>query len=222
MKNNKTSKEHILESIWILREKGISSYSDLVNNSIEPDIKELIADLQEDDLIFIEEDSMQLTPKGDKYSESIIRRHRLGEVLFSQIFEIEESGGKDHACEFEHILTPEVTESICTFLGHPHRCPHDLPIPRGECCAAFNTKIGPMVKPLIDLKIGDLGKIVFMSPKTHLRLDKLMTFGITPGSVIKLHQKNPSVVLKIDETDLAIDEEIAKNIYVKDYNGSSL
>ena len=39
-----------------------------------------------------------------------------------------------NACTFEHILSPEVTDRICTFLGHPKTCPHGSPIPPGECC----------------------------------------------------------------------------------------
>lgn len=38
------------------------------------------------------------------------------------------------ACTFEHILSPEVTDRICTFLGHPTACPHGSPIPKGPCC----------------------------------------------------------------------------------------
>ena len=28
------------------------------------------------------------------------------------------------ACKFEHILSPDVTDRICTLLGHPLACPH--------------------------------------------------------------------------------------------------
>ena len=35
------------------------------------------------------------------------------------------------ACEFEHVLSPAVEESVCTFLGHPPVCPHGKPIPPG-------------------------------------------------------------------------------------------
>jgi len=38
------------------------------------------------------------------------------------------------ACRMEHIIDPEVTNSICTFLGHPRRCPHGRAIPYGDCC----------------------------------------------------------------------------------------
>ncbi|HKR94761.1 MAG TPA: iron dependent repressor, metal binding and dimerization domain protein, partial [Candidatus Angelobacter sp.] len=40
----------------------------------------------------------------------------------------------EQACKFEHILSPEATTSICSFLGHPRTCPHGSPIPAGECC----------------------------------------------------------------------------------------
>jgi Mn-dependent DtxR family transcriptional regulator len=32
------------------------------------------------------------------------------------------------------VLTPEVTDRICAFLGHPATCPHGSQIPRGPCC----------------------------------------------------------------------------------------
>jgi DtxR family Mn-dependent transcriptional regulator len=38
------------------------------------------------------------------------------------------------ACRMEHIIDPEVTDSICSFLGHPRRCPHGKSIPTGDCC----------------------------------------------------------------------------------------
>jgi len=42
----------------------------------------------------------------------------------------------EEACKFEHILSQEATERICSFLGHPRTCPHGSPIPAGECCLA--------------------------------------------------------------------------------------
>jgi DtxR family Mn-dependent transcriptional regulator len=46
-----------------------------------------------------------------------------------------ESEIEQQACKFEHILSPEATDKICTFLGHPRTCPHGAPIPPGPCCA---------------------------------------------------------------------------------------
>src|SRR5215469_10795593 len=75
------------------------------------------------------------TEKGRKRAEDIIRRHRLAERLFMQTFHVQdEHEVAEQACKFEHILSPEATDSICSFLGHPRTCPHGSPIPAGECC----------------------------------------------------------------------------------------
>lgn len=77
------------------------------------------------------------TEKGRKKAEDIIRRHRLAERLFTETFQVnDEKEVAEQACKFEHILSPEATDSICSFLGHPRTCPHGSPIPAGECCIA--------------------------------------------------------------------------------------
>ena len=77
------------------------------------------------------------TEKGRKRAEDVIRRHRLAERLFTQTFQVhDEKEIAEEACKFEHILSPEATERICSFLGHPRTCPHGSPIPAGECCLA--------------------------------------------------------------------------------------
>lgn len=84
---------------------------------------------------------VELTPRGRERASSIIRRHRLAERLFTDSLAMDsESEIEQQACKFEHILSPEATDRICTFLGHPRTCPHGAPIPPGACCgktAAF-------------------------------------------------------------------------------------
>jgi putative ABC transport system ATP-binding protein len=82
-------------------------------------------------------ETIQFTEKGRQRAESVIRRHRLAERLFMQTLRIQnEAVIEQQACKFEHILSPEATDSICTFLGHPETCPHGSPIPAGRCCVA--------------------------------------------------------------------------------------
>lgn len=219
MQTRKIAKEEILELVWVLRERDIDDHDILLEKSRESEPDELVEELIAEGYLRVENNKVRLTPAGEKYAENIIRRLRLTEVLLNEILDMDDTVTRHQACEFEHILTAEVTDSICTFLGHPLHCPHGMPIPRGECCSKIKNDIKPFVKPLVDLNIGDFGKIVFMSPRSHARLDRLMSFGITPGSVIKLHQKKPSIVIQIGETDLALDPEIARNIYVKRVNG---
>jgi putative ABC transport system ATP-binding protein len=78
---------------------------------------------------------VQLTPRGRQRAADIIRRHRLAERLFTDSLAMDsETEIEQQACKFEHILSPEATDKICAFLGHPRTCPHGAPIPPGPCC----------------------------------------------------------------------------------------
>ena len=59
------------------------------------------------------------------------------------------------------------------------------------------------------------GRIVFIAPKFHDRMDRLAALGVIPGSELRLHQRSPSYVIEIGETTIALDPEIAGEIYVK-------
>jgi putative ABC transport system ATP-binding protein len=79
--------------------------------------------------------TVKLTERGRRKAASIIRRHRLAERLFTDSLAMDsESEIEQQACKFEHILSPEATDKICAFLGHPRTCPHGAPIPPGPCC----------------------------------------------------------------------------------------
>src|SRR3989440_37024 len=78
---------------------------------------------------------VELTPRGRQRAADIIRRHRLAERLFTDSLALDsETEIEQQACKFEHILLPQATDKICTFLGHPRTCPHGAPIPPGACC----------------------------------------------------------------------------------------
>jgi putative ABC transport system ATP-binding protein len=86
---------------------------------------------------------VELTTRGRQKAADIIRRHRLAERLFTDSLALEnESEIEQQACKFEHILSPEATEKICTFLGHPRTCPHGAPIPPGQCCGRPLAMVG--------------------------------------------------------------------------------
>src|SRR5947209_3286156 len=90
------------------------------------------------DAVSIGDGSMivELTDRGRKKAADIIRRHRLAERLFTDSLALDsETEIEQQACKFEHILSPEATDKICTFLGHPRTCPHGAVIPPGSCCA---------------------------------------------------------------------------------------
>jgi len=207
--------DEALELIWLLEEEERPEFNRFKLNSDDPNFDELLDELTKQNLIIIKDEQVRFTEKGRTLARGLIRRHRLAEQLFTEVFKLTEDLVDADACKMEHILSEELTESVCTFLGHPPKCPHGKPIPRGECCKKYKVEVEPLVMRLNDFEVGSKGKIVFIVSSETLRLNRLASMGITAGSVIKLLQKRPSFVIQIDETSIAIDPEIAKEIYVK-------
>ena len=46
------------------------------------------------------------------------------------------------------------------------------------------------------------------------RLHRLTGFGIVPGVTVKLHQTYPAFCIKFEETELAIERDVAEDIFV--------
>lgn len=207
--------DELLETIWTLNELGERRAEEIFKSAQSQGLEQILPRLIKGGLVWRGDGEITLTEEGERRAREVVRRHRLAERLLTDLFEVEEEHVESSACKFEHILSPEVTDSICTFLGHPPVCPHGKPIPRGPCCDKARRELKPVVLPLHDFDVGVEGRIVFITPRYHGRLDRLGSLGVVPGSVVVLHQKRPSYVLRIGETEIAIDEEIAREIYVK-------
>lgn len=207
--------DEALELLWLLDEEGRSELERFRLSSDDPDFEKLFEALIKDSLISVEGRVVRLTEKGLAVSRGLIRRHRLAERLFTDVFELRDDQVETDACKMEHILSEELTDSVCTFLGHPPKCPHGKPIPKGECCKKYSLDVTPVVVRLSDFEVGSEGRIVFIIPSEASRLSRLSSIGIAAGSIIKLLQKRPSLVIQVDETTIAIDPAIAKEILVK-------
>jgi DtxR family Mn-dependent transcriptional regulator len=206
--------EEILESIW--------SVGDRQNNTIEAVRKRSSVDFTDDDLAELERlelinrdnDRISLANKGKSIAEIIIRRHRLAEILVSSILKLKQSDMEEMACKVEHSLLPEVEESICTLLGHPEFCPDGKRIPRGRCCSGKLRVVDTSVVSLRELAPGESGKITYIKPDNHESFHQLISFGLHPGVTVTVHRQNPAFCIKFENTELALDEKVAENIYV--------
>ena len=160
-------------------------------------------------------DQWRLSDEGEQRARGIVRRHRLAEILFAQVLEVEAHEAERSACELEHTLSESVVDRVCTFLGHPPACPHSKPIPQGDCCRVFTRQVEPLITRLVDIPIGSSGNVVFIAPKSVQRLNRLAAFGVVPGSQLRLIEKKPSVIFACGQTSIAVEEEIGREIYVK-------
>ena len=207
--------QELLEAVWTAAEDGSSGIGEITKRAGLADADDLLKKLAVEGLVAIEGNRVSLTETGECEAREIIRRHRLAEILLHQVMDLGEDSVETEACEFEHSLNPEVVDSICTLLGHPRTCQHGKPIPSARCCDKFRTEVRPIVQRVSDLKVGQSGRITFIAPKHHSRLDRLGCLGVVPGAQIKLHQKFPSFIIEVGETAVAVDREIADEIFVR-------
>lgn len=206
--------DEVLERLWYAQEDGraVHTVADLKLNGDSPRaLEELISTK----LVRRHDDRLDLTTEGAERARGIVRRHRLAEILFTQVLEVDSGDAEASACEFEHILAERVVDRVCTFLGHPPACPHGHAIPPGSCCAVYSKKVEPLITRLVDLPVGASGSVVFIAPKSVSRLNKLAAFGVVPGTTVRLVGKKPSVVLACGQTSIAVEEEIGREIYVR-------
>jgi len=211
--------EELLETVFTEREKGCDQaeailFSAFAGHAPDKSIEDF-AELARLRLVSFDGVHVLLTAEGEQRARLIVRRHRLAERLLRDLLDLAEGEAESQACEFEHILSSEATDSVCTLLGHPPTCPHGKAIPPGECCTSAHKTIRPLVTGLVSLPVGARARIVFVAPRSHDRMDRLASFGVVPGSEIRLRQKAPAYVLDLGETTIGLDPEIAGEVFVK-------
>lgn len=222
--------EEALQALYVLTvegaERGIAPDHEIWER-VGPDV---IGQLEQAGLATQSEGLVRLTAEGEEQARLIVRRHRLAERLLTDVLDFQLGSDDDVACELEHIVSPELTRSICTLLGHPTECPRGRPIPPGPCCLAHEREVEAAIMPLSDLKPGERGVIAFMGGQQHRhhgrhaahpdgtgqkRLGRLTALGIFPGEEIRVRQTRPAVVIESGQTVIALDTEVARGIRVR-------
>ncbi len=126
--------DHLLQQIWICGEEGTAARIDRIRTLGQIDPRRTLGRMVDSGLVAVQDSNISLTRRGEARARDVVRRHRLAERLFTDTFAIDDPEAHSQACKFEHIISPELDERICTFLGHPKTCPHGNPIPPGTCC----------------------------------------------------------------------------------------
>jgi DtxR family Mn-dependent transcriptional regulator len=205
--------EEILENLWIRNMEGGEATHSF--NQMELETKNRAQkELTKSNLISVSENHLSLTEKGKVEAENVIRRHRLAERLLLDILDTEPGLVEETACKLEHAIRRGIDDNICILLGHPRVCPHGKSIPKGKCCRSGSMNTAKVVVPLSQMEPDQEGRIVYIHSKIRNRLQKLMAMGVTPGMRIQVIQKFPSHVFQIGRAQIAVDEEIADEIFV--------
>jgi DtxR family Mn-dependent transcriptional regulator len=205
--------EEILAAIWVARENGLRGPAPLVSLPTRAD--DALRQLVETGLVELNGGAASLTSQGEAQAASVIRRERLAERLLADVLNVGEDLATEAACKFEHVLRKGVDDRICTLLGHPRVCPHGSPIPPGPCCREGAVAAPRLIASLADLTPGQSGVISYLHSQRQDLVHRLLAMGAVPGARLLLRQSYPSYVFTVGHSEIAVDSETAKDIYVR-------
>ena len=206
--------EEYLEILWYMHERhGTNSKKFLFDLDSDWD-NSVTEELKKGGYVEESDTEFKFTKKGYEQARQLVRSHRLAERLLTDVLNMNLDHAETGACEFEHIIVPEIVDGICTLLGHPKVCPHGLAIPEGSCCREVRSSIQSSIKNISQLEIGKKARIAYINTQSNSRMHQLTQLGIYPGVELWIHQKFPVLVLRINHSQIALDDEVAKDILV--------
>ena len=206
--------EEILEGLYINiveNKKKAVSLLELKLTEESAEVKELV----KKELVTLKTGNLKLTKEGEPEARDVVRRHRLAERLLTDVFDMKGLCVHESACEFEHILHRGIDEQICRLLGHPRTCPDGSKIPEGKCCKEKGIKDTRVISPLSLLKPGEKGKISYIQADDQAKLQTIMAMGVLPGMELSLLSNFPSYLFKLGNSQFAVDETIARQVFVR-------
>ncbi len=206
--------EEILEALWIAIVEDGDNAAHLTTLAVAAD-DEALQELDRLAYVEVKGERVYLRQEGRADARMAVRRHRLAERLMMDILDLKGITGDERACEFEHLLRLGVDTKLCTLLNHPTTCPHGKPIPPGECCEAARARGETGVVALTELKAGECGEIAYLSTTDSKKMQKLMSMGVLPGNNLRLSRTYPTFIFKVGNSEFAVDDELAREIFVR-------
>ncbi|HEY8338655.1 MAG TPA: metal-dependent transcriptional regulator [Egibacteraceae bacterium] len=209
--------EMYLRTVWELEEEGITPIRARLVERLglsAPAVSETVARLDHEGLMHVMPDrTLQLTEEGRRIAVSVMRKHRLAELLLTDVIGLEWEQVHIEACRWEHVISDLVEERLIALLGSPRTCPHGNPIPG----LADDANPVPLMTMSEAAKAGMAARIQRISEKLQGDVDAMRFLrlqGLRPGVDAKLRVEDGGVVAELDGRRVPIDAEAADFVYV--------
>jgi DtxR family Mn-dependent transcriptional regulator len=128
----------------------------------------------------------KLTERGLQVGVRVVRRHRLAEVLLTDLLGMPWDKVHDEACRLEHAISAAVEERLVVVLGNPKFCPHGQPIPPADLSTPDRSGM-----KLADLAPGAAARVVDVIEDVPEMLRYLDSIGMRPGAQIDVVEHGP-------------------------------
>lgn len=153
----------------------------------------------------------ELTTSGKRKALEIIRAHRLWETFLSEKLGLSWDKLDAEAERVEHLLTPQMVETLDETLRFPRLDPHGAPIP-----SPSGDVERLATQPLLELRVGQLARIVRVKDEDSRALQVLAERGITPNMEVEVLEKSAAqdVTVRVNGTRHVLERDVAEHILV--------
>jgi DtxR family Mn-dependent transcriptional regulator len=200
--------EEVLERMWKKQEENMPA-------RVPEDARDIL-ELERMGYVARRGENVVLTDNGEKYARRLVRCHRLWEVFFHEVLGLKDF--EADACFMEHGMSDEAEQALTRFLNYPAVCPDGKTIPSVARRRRIMRKKGGLdffglfgLRQLSEVPKGEKAKIVYIKGKD---LPRLASYGIIPGKVIEVIETFPGRILKVDESEIGLDENLCAEILV--------
>jgi DtxR family transcriptional regulator, Mn-dependent transcriptional regulator len=156
---------------------------------------------------------IELSPEGLRVARTLVSRHRLAERFLVDVLGFGWEDVHEEAHRLEHAFSPQVTERLAAFLGHPQTCPHGHPIMEDG-----SSEPALALRPLTALRGGESGVVRRIAHEDHDLLAALTALGVGLGSRVRVHGPGGSgdeVSVELDGTERRIGRAAAEEVLVE-------
>ena len=126
--------------------------------------------------------SIGLTSKGRAIAQQLVLRHRLAEMLLTEVIGLEWTRAHEEAEKLEHGISAEVAALLLKRFGRDSRCPHGVPLFGGM--VRLRKKFG--ATRLSDSATGQNYQVLRVYEKDPKFLEFLAGLGVKPGVRVRV------------------------------------
>ncbi len=125
---------------------------------------------------------IELSAKGRSIAQHLVLRHRLAEMLLTEVIGIKWTRAHEEAERLEHGISPEVATLLLRRFGRESRCPHGVPLFGGML--KLRRRLG--AARLSDSEPGHTYEILRVYEKDPKFLDFLAGLDLKPGARVRV------------------------------------
>jgi DtxR family Mn-dependent transcriptional regulator len=220
--------EMYLRTVLELEEEGVPPLRARIAERLHqsgPTVSQTVARMERDGLLTVEDDRhLHLTDLGRAHAVSVMRKHRLAELLLVNVIGLPYEEAHDEACRWEHVMSDSVEKRVYELLNRPSRSPYGNPIPGldalGNPDPSDNERASEAMAGERNLAFPGLSGAVVVrriceSVQTNADvLRQLHAAGVDPGATVTIAQERDAVTIDRSGEQIRLPREVASRVFV--------